>query len=148
MRKFFIFSKIIITATISFHAFTSISSANINEMVLSDCYRDVSDNFMFRLLNNGSQFIANKNSNSLVEIKSSGKDSITYKLSNFSSKFAEGNRIDKTETNNQTIYFTNVKLYFETKKVEINYKSTYIKSGKKVNEDGGTYIYNCRSIKQ
>ena len=148
MRKFFIFFKIIITAIISFHAFISISIANINEMVLSDCYRDVSDNFMFRLLNKSSQFIANKNSNSLVEIKSSGKDSITYTLSNFNSKFAEGNRIDKTETSNRTTYFTNVKLYFETKKAEINYNSTYIKSGKKVNEDGGTYIYNCRSIKQ
>jgi hypothetical protein len=126
---------------------TPSSRANINEIILSDCFNDSSDNFMFRLFNSGNKFIANKTSNSLVEIKSSGKDSVTYTLTNFNSKFAEGGRIDKTESSNQTTHFTNVKLYYDTKKVEIKYKTTYLENGKKVSKEGETYNYNCSSNK-
>jgi hypothetical protein len=126
---------------------TPSSRANINEIILSDCFRDISDNFMFRLFNDGHKFIANKNSNSFVEIKPSGKDSITYTLTNFNSKYAEGNRIENTENNNQTMHFTNVKLYYDTKKVEIKYKTTYLENGKKVSKEGETYNYNCSSNK-
>ena len=118
-----------------------------NEIILSDCFRDSSDNFMFRFFNSGHKFIANKSYNSLVEIKPRGKDSITYTLINFNSKFAEGGRIDKTESSNQTTHFTNVKLYYDTKKVEIKYKTTYLENGKKVSKEGGTYNYNCSSNK-
>ena len=124
---------------------TPSSRANINEIILSGCFNDSSDNFMFRLFNSGNKFIANKTSNSLVEIKSSGKDSVTYTLTNFNSKFAEGGRIDKTESSNQTKHFTNVKLYYDTKKVEIKYKTTYLENGKKVSKEGETYNYNCSS---
>jgi hypothetical protein len=126
---------------------TPSSRANINEIILSGCFNDSSDNFMFRLFNSGNKFIANKTSNSLVEIKSSGKDSVTYTLTNFNSKFAEGGRIDKTESSNQTTHFTNVKLYYDTKKVEIKYKTTYLENGKKVSKEGETYNYNCSSNK-
>jgi hypothetical protein len=126
---------------------TPSSRANINEIILSGCFNDSSDNFMFRLFNSGNKFIANKTSNSLVEIKSSGKDSVTYTLTNFNSKFAEGGRIDKTESSNQTAHFTNVKLYYDTKKVEIKYKTTYLENGKKVSKEGETYNYNCSSNK-
>ena len=126
---------------------TPSSRANINEIILSGCFNDSSDNFMFRLFNSGNKFIANKNSNSLVEIKSSGKDSVTYTLTNFNSKFAEGGRIDKTESSNQTTHFTNVKLYYDTKKIEIKYKTTYLENGKKVSKEGGTFNYNCSSNK-
>ena len=123
------------------------TSAKTNEIILSDCFNDSSDHFMFRLFNSGSKFIANKTSNSLVEIKPRGKDSITYTLINFNSKFAEGGRIDKTESSNQTTHFTNVKLYYDTKKVEIKYKTTYLENGKKVSKEGETYNYNCSSNK-
>ena len=126
---------------------TPSSRGNINEIILSGCFNDSSDNFMFRLFNSGNKFIANKTSNSLVEIKSSGKDSVTYKLTNFNSKFAEGGRIDKTESSNQTTHFTNVKLYYDTKKIEIKYKTTYLENGKKVSKEGGTFNYNCSSNK-
>jgi hypothetical protein len=126
---------------------TPSSRANINEIILSGCFNDSSDNLMFRLFNSGNKFIANKISNSLVEIKSSGKDSVTYTLTNFNSKFAEGGRIDKTESSNQTTHFTNVKLYYDTKKVEIKYKTTYLENGKKVSKEGETYNYNCSSNK-
>jgi hypothetical protein len=126
---------------------TLVSRANINEIILSDCFRDSSDNFMSRFFNSGHKFIANKNSNSLVEIKPSGKDSITFALINFNSKFAEGSTTEKTETNNKTTYFTNVKLYYDAKKVEIKYKTSYLENGKKVSKDGGTYNYNCSSNK-
>jgi hypothetical protein len=118
-----------------------------NEIILSDCFRDISDNFMFRLFNDGHKFIANKNSNSFVEIKPSGKDSITYTLTNFNSKYAEGNRIENAENKNQTMHFTNVKLYYDTKKVEIKYKTSYLENGKKVVKDGAAYNYNCSSNK-
>jgi hypothetical protein len=123
------------------------ANAKVNEIILSGCFNDSSDNFMFRLFNSGNKFIANKTSNSLVEIKSSGKDSVTYTLTNFNSKFAEGGRIDKTESSNQTTHFTNVKLYYDTKKVEIKYKTTYLENGKKVSKEGETYNYNCSSNK-
>jgi hypothetical protein len=123
------------------------ANAQVNEIILSGCFNDSSDNFMFRLFNSGNKFIANKTSNSLVEIKSSGKDSVTYTLTNFNSKFAEGGRIDKTESSNQTTHFTNVKLYYDTKKVEIKYKTTYLENGKKVSKEGETYNYNCSSNK-
>ena len=123
------------------------SKANINEIILSGCFRDSSDNFMFRLFDSGHKFIANKSSNSLVEIKPSGRDSIAYKLINFNSKFAEGGKVDKTESNNQTTYFTNVKLYYDEKKVEIKYKTSYLENGKKISKDGGIYNYNCSSNK-
>ena len=123
------------------------TSAKTNEIILSDCFRDSSDNFMFRFFNSGHKFIANKSSNSLVEIKSSGKDSISFELINFNSKFAEGSRIEKTETNNQTTHFTNVKLYYDAKKVEIKYKTSYLENGKKVSKEGETYNYNCSSNK-
>jgi hypothetical protein len=123
------------------------TSAKTNEIILSDCFNDSSDHFMFRLFNSGNKFIANKTSNSLVEIKPNGKDSITYTLINFNSKFAEGGRIDKTESSNQTTHFANVKLYYDTKKVEIKYKTTYLENGKKVSKEGGTFNYNCSSNK-
>jgi|LakMenEpi03Aug12_release.lakeMendotaPanAssembly.Ray.scaffolds.fasta_scaffold833774_1 hypothetical protein len=126
---------------------TPSSRANINEIILSECFRDISDNFMFRLFNDGHKFIANKNSNSFVEIKPSGKDSITYTLTNFNSKYAEGNRIENAENKNQTMHFTNVKLYYDTKKVEIKYKTTYLENGKKVSKEGETYNYHCSSNK-
>jgi hypothetical protein len=126
---------------------TPSSRADINEIILSGCFNDSSDNFMFKLFNSGNKFIANKTSNSLVEIKSSGKDSVTYTLTNFNSKFAEGNRIDKTESSNKTTHFTNVKLYYDTKKVEIKYKTAYLENGKKVSKEGETYNYNCSSNK-
>jgi hypothetical protein len=123
------------------------ANAKVNEIILSGCFNDSSDNFMFRLFNSGNKFIANKTSNSLVEIKPSKKDSVIYTLTNFNSKFAEGGRIDKTESNNQTTHFTNVKLYYDSKKVEIKYKTSYLENGKKVNKDGLTYNYNCSSNK-
>lgn len=126
---------------------TPSSRANINEIILSDCFRDSSDNFMFRFFNSGHKFIANKSSNSLVEIKPNGKDSITYTLTNFNSKFAEGSKIDASESKNKTTQYTNIKLYYDEKKVEIKYKTSYLENGKKVSKEGGTYNYNCSSNK-
>ena len=126
---------------------TPVSRANINEIILSDCFRDSSDNFMFRFFNSGHKFISNKSSNSLVEIKPNGKDSIIYTLTNFNSKFAEGSRIDASESKNKTTQYTNVKLYKDTKKVEIKDKTTYLENGKNVSKDGGIYNYNCASNK-
>jgi hypothetical protein len=141
MKRFYIF------LVFGIILLTPSSRANINEIILSGCFRDISDNFMFKLFNDGHKFIANKNSNSFVEIKPSGKDSITFALINFNSKFAEGSRIEKTETNNQTTHFTNVKLYYDAKKVEIKYKTSYLENGKKVSKEGETYNYNCSSNK-
>jgi hypothetical protein len=118
-----------------------------NEIILSDCFRDSSDNFMFRFFNSGHKFIANKSSNSLVEIKPNGKDSITYTLTNFNSKFAEGSKIDASESKNKTTQYTNIKLYYDEKKVEIKYKTSYLENSKKVSKEGGTYNYNCSSNK-
>jgi len=128
--------------------------ADVSEMVLSDCFSDIGNNLGIRLTSKGTKFIANKNSNSLVEINLDLNTSNTWSLVNFNSEYAEAGEIEKAISNGKHIAdaITNVKMFYQTKIVKIKYAKKWLyENGQKLTdnqvkvEEGSTWTYTCGS---
>ena len=128
--------------------------ADVSEIVLSDCFSDIGNNLGNRLTSKGNKFIANKNSNSLVEINLDLNKSNTWSLMNFNSEYAEAGEIKKAMSNGKHVAdaITNVKMFYQTKIVKIKYTTKWLyENGRKLEdneaklEEGPTWTYTCSS---
>jgi hypothetical protein len=134
-----------------------VARADVSEMVLSDCFSQMSNNWMNRLTSKGNKFIANKNYNSVVEIDSDAKKSITYQLINLNSEYAEAKTFEKdgkivSGEKHIADNWATLKMFYQSKTVEIIYYSKmWYRSGQKLNDnqtevkEGSTWIYTCGS---
>jgi hypothetical protein len=145
---------LILASTFLFLVLGGVVSAQIKEMKLSGCILKSSssvNNVLNRMTNaNSHEYIANKASNTIVEIKTIDgiTKSYTYKLVNINSAYAEGiqdNGIRRDIKNQPYLQeWMIVKLYYDKKEAEVEF---YYKDIKKDTTEVNNYEYLCNSKK-
>ena len=130
----------------------SSAHAQIKEMKLSGCILKSSssvNNVLNRMTSaNSHEYIANKASNTIVEIKTIDgiTKSYTYKLVNINSGYAEGiqdNGIRRDVKNQPYLQeWMIVKLYYDKKEAEVEF---HYKDIKKDTTEVNNYVYLCNS---
>jgi len=145
---------LILASSFLFLVLGNFASAQVKEMKLSGCILK-STSSVNNILNkmtstNSHEYIANKASNTIVEIKTidGTTKSYTYKLVNINSGYAEGIQDNgiRRDVKNQPFEqeWMIVKLYYDKKEAEVEFHYKDIKSGTtKVND----YKYLCSSKK-
>lgn len=132
----------------------SFANAQVKEMKLSGCILKSSssvNNVLNRMTSaNSHEYIANKSSNTIVEIKTidGTTKSYTYKLVNINSGYAEGiqdNGIRRDVKNQPYLQeWMIVKLYYDKKEAEVEF---HYKDIKKDTTEVNNYVYLCNSKK-
>ena len=145
---------LILASTFLFLVVGGVAGAQIKEMKLSGCILKSSssvNNVLNRMTSaNSHEYIANKASNTIVEIKTIDgiTKSYTYKLVNINTGYAEGiqdNGIRRDVKNQPYLQeWMIVKLYYDKKEAEVEF---HYKDIKKNTTEVNNYEYLCNSKK-
>ena len=143
---------LILASSFLFLVLGNFANAQVKEMKLSGCVLKSSssvNNVLNRMTSaNSHEYIANKASNTIVEIKTIDgiTKSYTYKLVNINSGYAEGiqdNGIRRDVKNQPYLQeWMIVKLYYDKKEAEVEF---HYKDIKKDTTEVNNYVYLCNS---